>query len=860
MSRGTLDPKTIRPGRVRLTSGLAYYRARLRRRWVQELLAVCGIAAGVALLYASQVASTSLSGPVKQMTAGLVGTSQVQLLGRGSARFPERVYKDVVGLPGVTRAAPVLQIPGNVGGPKGEADITYFGADPRVVALRGNLLQGFKLNDAAEQETVVLPQPIARRIGVGIGDDIRIEVGGRTTVLPVVVAGRDQIGSLVTTSIALVPLAYLQRLAGTPGQISRVLVEARPGKIEAVRSELRSVAAGKPVAVRSSDYETELFDQATLPWRQSLLVFSALSALVGWLFAVCALLVTAAERRGLAREQRELGYPPSATLTTFLVDAAIVGLMGVVLGLAAGEAISRRGFETDLGFLGGAFPIGDQRIVTWQSVAIAAVGGFAAALIGVLGPLPRVVRDVLPRPVRDVLARDPADRREQWGGRAWRPVMATVSSMAALAITFWAPGAAIAGLVFLAVALVLLLPTILDGSIAALSWFNERGRSSVPMVLALQQLRSRRWRTRALAITTTGAVAVFGATALQGARSNLQTGLDDVVTELADVATVWAVAPGAGSVFGTIEFPATRTADLAAVPSVRAVRLYRAGLIDISGHRVWLIGQPVQARDPIPRTQVLEGELTTAVAHIRAGGWAVVSRAIADRLGVGVGDRFTLPSPRPVVLRIAAITTNYGWSGGAVLINAYDYRRAAANDDISAYHVDLRPGVGAEEGRAAVVAALGPRSPLIVETAAQRAARQGVASHGGLARLRQVAQLALLAAILAMGAAMTALLWQHRGIVADLKLNGLSTRTMWTALLFETAVLLGTGALAGGLFGLVGQILCTRGLEVVTGFPVVDGLQVAIAATTVGAVVAASVAAIAVPGYAVARVRPDWDG
>jgi putative ABC transport system permease protein len=140
-----------------------------------------------------------------------------------------------------------------------------------------------------------------------------------------------------------------------------------------------------------------------------------------------------------------------------------------------------------------------------------------------------------------------------------------------------------------------------------------------------------------------------------------------------------------------------------------------------------------------------------------------------------------------------------------------------------------------------------------------RAARQSVASRGVLSRLREIAQLTLLAAILAMGAAMTALLWQHRPIVADLKLNGLSTGLMWRALLVETSVLLGTGVLAGGLFGLGGQILCTRGIVAVTGSPVVDGVRLGIAAGTVGVVLAVSVAAIVVPGYAVARVPPDWD-
>jgi putative ABC transport system permease protein len=857
MSLTAWDIETMRPGRLRLMAALSYYRARLRRRWIQETLAVCGIAAGVSLLYATQVASTSLSGPVKQITGGLVGKSQVQLLARGPARFPESVYDEVVQLPGIVRAAPVLQIPGNVVGPDGHADITYLGADPRVVKLRGSLLQGFSVADAARQETVVLPEPVAKRIGVRVGDDIHVQIAGRTITLPVVVAGRAQIGSLVTTSIALVPLAYLQKLARARGMVTRILVQAEPGKVAAVEHELQQRAAGLPVDVRPSNYETTLFDQATRPWRQSSAIFSVLSALVGWLFAVCAMLVSAAERRGLAREQRELGYPPRATLQTFLLDAAILGGAGVVVGLAVGEAISRHGFESDLGFLSGAFPIGDQRIVTWQSVAIAAAGGLAAALVGVLGPLHGLVRAVLPRSLRMVPRAAPARAPQRLP--SWTLLCGCAGLAGAVAITERAPGSAVVGLVLLGISMVLLLPLILGWVVGGLRRFNDRQRTSIAVVLALQQLRSLRWRTRALAITTTGAIAVFGATALQGARENLQAGLDSVVSDLASASPAWVFAPGAGSVFGTSEFPATEAADLRALPAVRSVELYRAGLLDIDGGRAWVIGQPTAASAPVPPTQLLEGDVGSASARIRAGGWAVISHGIAQDRGLHVGDRFELPSPRPLTLRVAAVMTNLGWSGGAVLLNADDYRRAAASDDIAAYHVALRTGVTPDRGRELIAARLGSNSPLLVETAQQRVARQGVASHSGLARLRQIAQLTLLAAVLAMVAAMTALLWQHRPVVADLKLNGLSTRVMWHALIVETAVLLGTGAVAGGLFGLLGQLLCTRGIQVVTGFPVVEGLRLGVAGITVGAVVVASVVAMAVPGYLVAKIQPDWD-
>jgi putative ABC transport system permease protein len=849
----------LKPGRLRLSSALGLYRVRLRKRWIQELLAVVGIATGVALLYATQVASTSLSGPVRQLNNGIVGHSQLQLMSRGQGGFPEATYDDIVHRPGVVRAAPVLQLPGNLVGPAGERGVTFLGADPRIVKLKGKLLQGFNSADVAEQETIVIPTPIARQVGVKVGDDVRVQIAGRSTTLPIVVADRDQIGSMVNTAIALAPLAYLQRLARTGPIVSRMLVEAEPGHVDAVGRDLRSFGDPRHLDVRSTEYETMLFGQAAKPWRQSSVLFSFLSALVGWLFAVCALLVTSAERRSLAGEQRDQGFPPSATLLTLLVDAAIIGGAGIVLGLAAGEALSREGFESDVSFLSGAFPIGDQRVVTWQSVALAAAGGLLAAVVGVLAPLGRVVVGSAPRGVRQILPA-PAARSGPPGAAPRRALslLGVVALLAAGAITVATPEAAVLGLFLLGISLVLLLPLLLRGVIAAIEWGNDRGRTSVAVVLALQQLKSRRWQTRALAITATGAVAVFGATSLQGARANLQAGLDSVARDLSSAAAVWVAPTGAGSVYGTSAFTPTSTRALAALPGVRDVRLYRAGLVDIADRRAWLIGQPPETTRPVPAGQVVEGDAGAAPARIKAGGWALVSRDIADELGLHPGQTFELPAPRPVTLRVAAITTNLAWSGGAVLANGRDVAHAYQGGDVAAYHVDLADGVSGEEGRRQVEQALGARSGLRVETAAHRAGRQSSASQGGLSRLRQIAQLTLLAAVLAMGAAMTGLLWQHRPIVGELKLDGLTTRLMWRSLLVETAVLFGVGAVAGGVFGLLGQRLCTRGVQVVTGFPVLDGFRLGVAVATVGLVIGASLLAVLVPGYLVAKARPSW--
>ena len=79
--------------------------------------------------------------------------------------------------------------------------------------------------------------------------------------------------------------------------------------------------------------------------------------------------------------------------------------------------------------------------------------------------------------------------------------------------------------------------------------------------------------------------------------------------------------------------------------------------------------------------------------RVRAGGWAVVSQGLAEEQHLHIGQVFTPPTPDPMRLRVAALSTNLGWAPGAILLNATDYARAWGNQDASAYGVVLNPGV-----------------------------------------------------------------------------------------------------------------------------------------------------------------------
>src|ERR1700710_2758283 len=151
---------------MRPANALRLYRVRLRARIMQESLAMVGIAAGVALLFASQVASTSLQGSVAQLSRGIVGHATLQLVARDPHGFPEDMLRRARRVSGVRVAAPVLEVSANATGPKGSESVELIGADSTLSRLGGSLVRRTGLSPFGGIGAVVLPAPLARTIGV----------------------------------------------------------------------------------------------------------------------------------------------------------------------------------------------------------------------------------------------------------------------------------------------------------------------------------------------------------------------------------------------------------------------------------------------------------------------------------------------------------------------------------------------------------------------------------------------------------------------------------------------------------------------------------------------------------------------
>jgi putative ABC transport system permease protein len=831
---------------MRFANVLHLYRVRLRARALQECFAIVGIAAGVGLLFASQIASSSLSSSVGQLNGGIVGRAKLQVTARDAHGMPQGVLAQVRRLPGVSIAAPLLEVSANAQGPKGSESVELVGADASLAELKGALVRKVALTPFAGIEAVVLPVPVARAVGARkFGDTVKFQALGHASEAALYSKLTEkQIGALISSPIAVSTLEFVQQASGLGGRVSRILVEPKPGQTAAVQAGLERIAAGR-YGVEAADYDEKLFAKAAAATNQSTQLFAVISALVGFLFAFNAMLLTVPQRRRLIADLRRDGYTPRAVIGVLMFDAVVLGTIACAIGLVLGDELSIHLFHSNPGYLSSAFAVGSERVVKWQSIAISVVGGMGAASVAVLSPF------------KDIVSRNPLaaiETKEVTGrGTSWLLTLGGLLCLGAtLAILLAAPQAAIAGMVTLIAALLALLAVPLAWMLAFVRRLAPTIVSAIPHI-AVMELRA--GRSRAIAIAATGAIAVFGSVSIQGAHSDLLKGLYNAASDMNAATDVWVSAAGSSNLLMTSPFVPTQQSRLAALPGVRAVRVYRGGLLDYGERRIWVIAPPPEASPLVPPTQLVEGNAAQADARLREGGWAVVSLALSEEHKLKIGEAFVLPSTNPTRLRVAAISTNIGWAPGAIVMSSADYARASGSTDASAYNVLMKPGVSPEQGVREIRAALGPGAALAVQTAEHHADTLRSITRQGLTRLSQIATLILVAAVMAMAAAMGAMIWQRRPRLAKLKLEGFPHRELWYTIVLESLMLLGVGCFTGAVFGLFGQQLLDRALNIVINYPVVSSVGVIVALSSLALVTASAVLMVAIPGWFAARVQ-----
>jgi len=828
---------------------LHLYLARLRVDAIAELFAFLGVTVAVALVFAVTVADSSITGSAGKVTRAVVGPADLQIHARSPRGFSQQLLERVERMDSVAQAAPILEQQATVTARNGRrANVLIAGTDLSLATLDG-LAHTLPIGTLAPGG-IGISRATARTLGVRAegnrGGNVQLVIRGRRSNQRVsAVLGTEAAGALSEARIAVMPLPALQRRAGLPRQISRILVRSKPGDHAQAQRELRALANGR-LTVAPANHDLAVLRQALRPSGQASALFAGLSALLGFLLAFNAMLLTVPERRRAITDLRYQGANNGTIVQILISQAGVLGVLASLAGLLVGMLLSSGILHQSPGYLMIAFTLGTGTVVGSLPVILALGGGILATCLVALVPL----SDLRHR------ASDPRTARsaDSLKTSVWvRLATCTAALVLAATVLFAAvPNAALGACVLLAVATILAVQPALAVTLKAAEALAERVPRLTTLPLALGSLRAA--SLRSIALAATGAVALFGSVALGSSRTDLLRGIDNYTAHYVSAANIWIVNPKDNQ--ATEEIDPAQTREIAAVSGVSSIQPFQGSFLDFGDRRIWVIAWPTQRPATLLDEQLVTGNASRVEDELQNGAIAV-SAQIADEHHAHTGGFLVLPTPTGNhSFRVAATTTNFGWSPGAVLMSTAAYTRAWDSTAPSALGVTLKPTASPTVVSAAIQQRLGPTSGTDILTARERETAIDSSAREGLRQLADIAWMLTGAAVLAMTAALGAAIAQRRASLAALRIEGARPGDLRRVLLIEAAVMLGAGCIPGALAGFYGQVVIDGYLKHVTGFPVA-GAVTGWRPVLISAIVIALVFALMVlPGWWASRVSP----
>lgn len=236
---------------------------------------------------------------------------------------------------------------------------------------------------------VVIDRKSARDGKLGVGDTTTVLVQGPPQ--KVVISGIVRFGNADSpggASVALFTLPTAQKLIGEPEKFDSISLVAQPGVSQAalVRNVQALVPAGVE-AVTGKQVTNELQSQmnkAMSFFSTFMLVFALVALLVGAFMIFNAFSITVAQRTRENGLLRALGATRRQVLWSVMIEAAAVGLVASVAGLALGVAVAA-GLKALLAATGYDIPAGGVVFAT-RTAVVAIVAGTGVTLLAALSP------------------------------------------------------------------------------------------------------------------------------------------------------------------------------------------------------------------------------------------------------------------------------------------------------------------------------------------------------------------------------------------------------------------------------------------------------------------------------------------
>ncbi len=759
----------------------------LRHPWLLGLSLV-GVALGVAVVVAIDLANVSATQAFRVSTESVAGRATHQIIG-AAGTLDDGVY-GALRRAGVRETAPVVEgyvtVRGRV--------MTLLGVDPLAdAAFRSFTPPGLDLGVfMATPGTVFLSPEAAARLGVAVGDTLGAQTDGQTRVLRVggVLDSGDEGTSRAMENLLVADLSTAQDVLGLAGRLSRIDVMLGDGEDEKLREIEALLPAG--ARVQKPAARTDALDSMTRAFRLNLAALSFLALVVGVFLVYNTTTFSVVQRRPLLGRLRALGVQRREVFALVLGEAAVVGVVGTAMGLLLGVALGRGlvGLVSqtinDLYF---TVAVQVDAVPAWTLVKGALLGIGATLLAAVLP-----AREAAQTEVTTVLRRSSSETNLR--KMLPRLTLAGVGLLALSVVVLFIPDGSIA--LSYGALLVGLVGFALVVPLAVVGWAHLVRPVVGALAGAVGRMGAGSLLTHlsrvgvAVAALTVAVAATIGVSVMIGSfRETVVLWLDGALQ-----ADVYAQPPSLVARRGEASLTPAVVAALRATPGAAAVYTVRS--LDASSQfgptQVLAIGG---GRAQEATFTLKTGDPETVWPRVQKGEAGLVSEPFALRHGVAVGDTIHLDTDRgPRDLPVAGVYYDYGSDLGLVLMHRSLYETWFDDRGVSGLALDALPGVPPD-------------------TLAERARRQVAGQQNVILRsnrgLRDYSMaifdrtftitsvlrvLALLVAFVGVLSALMALQLERAREMATLRAQGLTGRELWSLVSIQT-----------GLMGLISGLL-----------------------------------------------------
>ena len=867
--------------------------AHFRTHPLQAVLAVVGVALGVAVFVGIEGANGSALRAFEISARAIAGRTTHQIIGE-SAGVPESFYRDLRLKHGVRRSAPVIEGFVSLRSGDGDGDGNGDGKDRQdrfrllgvdffaESAFRDQLGKRtgtlFDLTGFMTRSGVVLSAPVATARSIGLGHGIDLVIAGRLKRVEVV--GLFEPGNdferQAAADLLICDIATAQELLGLGDRISRIDLivplseHDRYAEEAGNRNHAASGAAGPEAldAIRAAlpagtkivrpEQRSAAAEQMTRAFRLNLRALSLLALLCGAFLIYNTMTFSVVQRRPLLGTLRALGATSRELFAIVLTEAAVVGLLGALIGLVSGGALARmlvsRVTQTvnDLYFTVNVREVGVSTEVQVAGIIL----GIGAALLAALGPAAEALRTE----PRSALARAELEARTRQALPTMTVlgVLTVIAGAACLSLPFTGLISSFAGLFMILVGMACLTPamTVVFMRLltpAAERLFGSLGRLSARGVVATLSRTGVAIAALMMAIAVTIGVDVM----IRSFRGTVDRWLS--YSLLADL---YVSSPGALTDRFTASPPALSVADvkkLRALPGVGQVTTVRAVVV---GSDVGPIRLQAFALNPFAQTafRLKSGDQTEAWRAYDRGEAVLISEPFSFRHDLDVGSSLILETPAgDRDFRIAGIYYDYATEEGTVMLTQPVYRELWGDFGVTAAGLYLEDSDfdSVKAVTRAARTALGEDRELVIRSNKLLRDQSLRVFDRTFAVTGVLRMLAVLVAFVGILAALTALQLEREREVGVLRALGMTPIEVWALVTSQTGLI---GLVAGTLAIPVGLTMAAIMIHVINRRSFGWSLEMTVSPAPLVAAVALSIGAALLagvyPAYRMSKTSP----